>query len=236
MPLSEILLYSLIPAGAMVAGAAIAVIRVPGPRLRSAIQHFTAGIVFAAVATELLPELGKEAHDVGLILGFGVGVLVMLLVKHLLEGDEEEESANAKGLVIAVGIDLFVDGLLVGVAFSSGESGWVLAGAMTLEVLFLGLSATVSLQRAGATQKSSLITAVALGFIVVLGALTGGGILSAVESKFVHTAVIAFAAAALLYLVTEELLVEAHEERDTPWVTAAFFVGFLVVLCVERLV
>jgi len=33
---------------------------------------------------------------------------------------------------------------------------------------------------------------------------------------------------ALLYLVTEELLVEAHERPDGPPVSAVFFVGFSV--------
>lgn len=54
--------------------------------MRSAIEHFTAGIVFASVASELLPELQKKADDVGLILGFGVGVGLMLLVKKLTGG------------------------------------------------------------------------------------------------------------------------------------------------------
>jgi ZIP family zinc transporter len=39
---------------------------------------------------------------------------------------------------------------------------------------------------------------------------------------------------ALLYLVTEELLVEAHEVPDRPWVTATFFAGFLVLLLLEE--
>ncbi len=47
--------------------------------------------------------------------------------------------------------------------------------------------------------------------------------------------VIAFATAALLFLVTEELLTEAHEVPETPWLTAAFFVGFLVYLLLEML-
>ena len=40
-------------------------------------------------------------------------------------------------------------------------------------------------------------------------------------------AVANFWAAALLYLVVEELLVEAHEEAETPLLGALFFVGFL---------
>ena len=38
---------------------------------------------------------------------------------------------------------------------------------------------------------------------------------------------LSFGAAALLFLVTEELLIEAHEVEQTPFITAAFFAGFL---------
>lgn len=40
---------------------------------------------------------------------------------------------------------------------------------------------------------------------------------------------------ALLYLVTEELLVEAHEGgKETPFATAMFFAGFLLLLLLEE--
>ena len=41
--------------------------------------------------------------------------------------------------------------------------------------------------------------------------------------------VLAFGAAALLYLVVEELLVEAHEERESVWLGAMFFLGFILI-------
>ena len=44
--------------------------------------------------------------------------------------------------------------------------------------------------------------------------------------------VLSFGAAALLYLVTAELLREAHEERESTSATAMFFVGFVVFLVV----
>ena len=46
-------LYTLIPAAAAVLGAAVAVNMRPGPVLVSAIQHFAAGVVFAAAAGEI---------------------------------------------------------------------------------------------------------------------------------------------------------------------------------------
>ena len=45
--------------------------------------------------------------------------------------------------------------------------------------------------------------------------------------------VLAFGAAALLYLVTEELLVEAHETPDTNWHVIAFFAGFIILFALE---
>lgn len=46
--------------------------------------------------------------------------------------------------------------------------------------------------------------------------------------------IIAFSAAALLSLVTEELLVEAHrEEKEPPFATLVIFAGFLAFWCVS---
>jgi ZIP family zinc transporter len=50
------------------------------------------------------------------------------------------------------------------------------------------------------------------------------------SSRLQHTR--SFGAAALIYLVTEELLREAHEERETTVGTAMFVVGFLAFLVI----
>ncbi|HMT14344.1 MAG TPA: hypothetical protein PKE19_06295, partial [Aestuariivirga sp.] len=48
------------------------------------------------------------------------------------------------------------------------------------------------------------------------------------------TGFLSFGLMALLYLVTEELLVEAHEKPDSPLISALFFVGFLGLLLLEE--
>jgi ZIP family zinc transporter len=60
----------------------------------------------------------------------------------------------------------------------------------------------------------------------VLGALVLGG-----AGNTVLNLVLAFAAAALLWLVVEELLVEAHETPERPWMAVMFFAGFLMLYC-----
>lgn len=58
-PHEQILALTLIPAAATIFGGAIAVWRTPSETVRSVIQHFAAGVVLAAVAGELLPEMTR---------------------------------------------------------------------------------------------------------------------------------------------------------------------------------
>ncbi len=46
-------------------------------------------------------------------------------------------------------------------------------------------------------------------------------------------AILGFGVAALLFLATEELLVEAHETVDTPLLAAMFFVGFFALYVLD---
>ena len=55
--------------------------RSPGEKTRITVQHFAAGVVFAAVAIELLPELVTNMQLLPLIIGFLSGVALMLVVR-----------------------------------------------------------------------------------------------------------------------------------------------------------
>nr|WP_281722140.1 hypothetical protein [Nitrosomonas nitrosa] len=58
----SVLTYALIPAVTITLGGALATLRAPGPKIRSGVQHFAAGLVFAAVAVR---ESQGAARDVG---------------------------------------------------------------------------------------------------------------------------------------------------------------------------
>jgi ZIP family zinc transporter len=47
-------------------------------------------------------------------------------------------------------------------------------------------------------------------------------------SEHTLAGLLSFGSAALLFLVTEELLIEAHESANTAVTTTMFFVGFLI--------
>lgn len=236
--LADVLPFLAIPAVAAVLGGVVAAFRPPGRRLQSVIQHFAGGVVFAAVAGELLPELMYEAAAVPTIIGFAVGVGLMLGVKKLTEGGPAEGAEGAaddgtRGLVTTVAIDMVIDGLLVGVGFAAGaEAGLVVTIALSLEVLFLVLATAAALVGAGASRGRVLATTAGLTALLLAGAVAGTLAAGALSGGAL-AGLLAFGVAALLYLVTEELLVEAHETEDTPLATATFFAGFLALLLLE---
>ncbi|MBX9640609.1 MAG: ZIP family metal transporter [Mycobacteriaceae bacterium] len=235
-PLSQILGLTLIPVFATVLGGAIATFRTPSEKLRSLVQHFAAGVVLAVVAGELLPEMTKEHRPVGVVIGFVLGVALMLGVKAVTERIEGRSgsSGNSKaGLLTAVGIDVFLDGLLIGVGFAAGERvGTLLVIALTLELLFLGLSVAASLAEATFPRSRNILTVTGLAGMIVVGAWLGGSLLGGLSGLSLEI-VLSFGAAALMYLVVEELLTEAHEVQETPLITASFFAGFVALYLLE---
>lgn len=223
-------MYTLIPAAAAIIGATVAVNTRPGPNIVSAIQHFAAGVVFAAAAGEILPDVMHRGSPVATVIGGAIGVAVMLLVRQL-----ETRAKGPVGLMTAVGIDILIDGLVLGIGFAaSPRVGLLLTIALTLEILFLGLTVANELGESVRSRLKIVGITAALVLLLPIGALLAAPV-GALPDPVV-TGFFAFGLIALLYLVTEELLVEAHETPDRPWVTAMFFAGFLLLLVCEEII
>lgn len=236
----NVIFFALYPAAAVMIGGAIAIWRTMQPSLVSAVQHFAAGVLFCALSTELLPDLMHRKMPWVTLLGFTLGVIVMLIVKHFAEKFGQKgvipSQQQPTSLIVILGFDIAIDGLLVGLGFAAGEKqGLLLTIALTLEVLFLGLSGSAALKSSGASLSRILLITVGFALMLIAGAWAGQALLAG-ASDLLLDAVLAFGLAALLYLVTEELLVEAHEVPETSTQTAMFFVGFILLLTVEMFI
>jgi ZIP family zinc transporter len=73
-----------------------------------------------------------------------------------------------------------------------------------------------------------------LGVALMLGAVIGALALGNTSPTTMHF-VYAFGAVAFIFLVTEELLVEAHEVRERLWTPAYLVAGFIVFFLLSRL-
>lgn len=193
-------LYASVPVVVAGAGALYTTLRPPSDKLVSAIQHFAAGVILYAVAGELLPDTARHGLAGAAAVGGALGIAAVLALPRVAK-----RASGPAGLLGAAGIDALIDGLVLGLGFNVGaHQGRLLAIALAIEFLFLGLSISTVLPK-GLAQPY-------------------------------ETAASAFGLIAVLYLVTEELLVEAHENPETLWGTALLFVGFLLMLVIDELV
>ena len=237
MVLVQALSYTALAVVAALAGGVIAVYRPPSPQMESNIQHFAAGVVTAAVAAELLPDVHGRAPQV-VVLGFAIGVITMLGIHRLSKTIEKRniggQFAGAAGLLITVGIDMLIDGVLIGVTFlDNPDTGVIIAVALAIEVLFLGVTGVVALPRDLGMVKKLAVPA-GFGLLLVSGVTSGVYTLEGVTGAPIAI-ILAFGSAALLYLVTEELLVKAGKVPETPVSTTLFFVGFLSIFLLDML-
>jgi ZIP family zinc transporter len=231
----KILLFSLIPVVTMIVGGIIAIVKKPNGNIRSLILHFAAGVVFSVVAVELLPDIVETHAPLPLIIGFALGFFTMIGIKRLTEVKEDKTAEILKNklpvsLLIAIAVDIFIDGLLLGIGFTAGNTeGMLLAFALAVELLSLGMATATELGDNNITNKKSVTIIAGLAFVFFVSAVLGATLLHNLSHNALEI-VLSFGLSALLFLVTEELLIEAHEEKETVWHTSAFFGGFLLFL------
>ncbi|MEZ0612394.1 ZIP family metal transporter [Fibrella sp. WM1] len=253
----QIITYALLPTVALTGGGLVALFVRFGVQVRSAILHFAAGVVFSVVAVEILPDVVRLHDPLLTAVGFGIGIGLMLLIRRLTQSPEEAStkleadmatteaasklsdastsSVDASGrfpltFLLAIGIDILIDGLLLGIGFAAGaKEGILLAFALAVEVLSLGLATATSLSGDGVPRPRIVWLLLGLSLLFFTSTVGGATLLHNLPETGLDV-VLSFGLAALLFLVTEELLVEAHETDEKPWMTATFFAGFLLFL------
>ena len=225
----QAIIFTLIPVVAVLIGALVAVARRPSDTFVSAMQHLAAGVVFGAAAVEILPQVMHQGSPAATLMGGTIGIAVMLLLKSM-----EERFEGPVAMLGAIGIDIFIDGLVLGLAFVAGaRAGLQLTIALTLEVLFLGLTLVTELGERIRSKTRIVAIAAGIALMLPLGAAVATPV--ALLPPVYIAGFLSFGLMALLYLVTEELLVEAHEKPDTPLISSMFFFGFLGLLLIEEM-
>jgi zinc transporter ZupT len=150
----------------------------------------------------------------------------------LIPGEEKKSSKYPSVLVSAIAIDGFVDGLLIGIttaAASSSSAGLMMAASLSVEMTFLGITLAVALK--GQKHMVSTLSSLVGPAAILMGAVLGGLLASALSHNPIYlVALLSFGTSALLYMVAEELLFEAHDDDEDDehvwWVDLQLYVGF----------
>ncbi len=234
--LTLILPYVLTATFAGLLGGFVALTWRPNVRARSAIQHFAAGAVIAAVALKVIPQANQMGTIAGILGGFTAGGLLMIALKWFVVRSERHSKgkhALPVGLAAAAATDTLLDGAIISAGFSADpQVGTLLAVSLAIELFFLTLSVGGEFRKAKSNPWLGVATTSGVAMLMLVGAFTAG-ILFEGASDQVLAIVLAFGAAALIYLVAEELLVEAIQVEDSIFSTAMLFTGFLVIMALE---
>ena len=230
--------YILLASGAGLLGGLIALFWNPTPKSRSAIQHFAAGAVLAAVASNVIPEAEQFGTIAGILSGLAAGGLMMIGLKWVVLRFEREEKNRHQmpiGLAAAAAVDTLLDGALIGAGFlANAQLGTILTIALAIELFFLTLSVGVEFRKGKSKPWRALAVTSGIAILLLVGAV-GASILLEGASEEMLAIVLTFGAAALIYLIAEELLVETIEAEESLFSTATLFAGFLLLLALKLL-
>mmetsp|Transcript_93598 Transcript_93598/g.195127 ORF Transcript_93598/g.195127 Transcript_93598/m.195127 type:complete len:368 (-) Transcript_93598:19-1122(-) len=151
-------------------------------------------------------------------------------VKEGSEGSSNRPVHVPWGLIIAVIIDCCVDGMLIGLTTTGpGSSGLMLAIAASIESGFLGFSFTLVLLRTIRRRWSALIALLPC-ISMVVASYVAGKCSQGLETTPAFAGVLAFCLIALLFMIVEELLVEARDNEfgDLWTIGVWFYIGLLL--------
>ena len=217
---------------------------------------FAAGVMIAASVWSLLIPAIEEAEAAGQIGwipaagGFLLGVLFLMsldfVLPHLHPGGNEPEGVKSKLkrttlLVFAVTLHNIPEGMAVGLSFAlaaqHGGDNALYAAAMALAIGIgiqnfpEGAAISLPLRQEGMSRPKAFLCGAASGLVEpVFGILT---VLVAGSITPLMPWLLSFAAGAMIYVVVEELIPEAHLGEHSNIGTMGVMGGFLIMMILD---
>ena len=217
---------------------------------------FAAGVMISASAWGLLAPAIEEAEAMGIpgylpaAGGFILGVAFLMtldyILPHLHAGAEQPEGASTRLnrstlLMLAVTLHNIPEGAAVGLSFAlaaqHGTDASAVAGAMALAIGIgiqnfpEGAAVSLPLRQEGVSAKRAFFMGSMSGIVEpIFGILVV--LISAVIAPYMPW-MLSFAAGAMMYVVVEELIPEAHLGEHSNVGTLSVMVGFVLMMVLD---
>ena len=205
----------------------------PSKRMLSFILQFSAGLMSAIICFDLIPEALEISNMSILLVGIIIGIAVMIFCESAVRKNERITSNNNSllktGIIVGIGLSIhnFPEGLAIGSGFGASlKLGYSLALAIAFHDIPEGISMSFPMKNGGMTKIKAvaltLLSGVTTGIGALFGALVGG------ISKSVIGICLAFAAGAMLYIVSGELIPESNKIYKGRIGVIGNIVGFVI--------
>lgn len=190
----------------------------------SFILSLASGLMTSIVCFELIPEAIEISNICNVIIGIILGIILMIICDMFVEnmfnksskfGNTNKFSSKSyllkTGIIVSIGLAIhnFPEGLAIGSGFEASLSlGYSLAIAIALHDIPEGISMAVPMKNGGIKSSKVILYVVLSGVTTGIGAFFGaliGGI-----SQSIIAMCLAFAAGAMLYIVSGELMPESN--------------------------
>ncbi len=257
-PVQQALIAGLFTWFSTAAGAALVIFfKELDRKVLDAMLGFAAGVMIAASFWSLLsPSLEmSEGKDlpvwfpalVGFLLGGVCMRLIDMFLPHLHPGAPPEEAEGVDNswhrsmlLVSAITLHNIPEGLAIGVAFgaaASGLEGATLGGAIAL-ALGIGIqnfpegaAVSLPLRREGLSRRDSFLWGQLSATVEPVAAVLGAALVIVATPVLPYA--LAFAAGAMIFVVVEELVPEAHRGGNGDIATLGVMLGFAVMMVLD---
>jgi ZIP family zinc transporter len=137
--------------------------------------------------------------------------------------------------IIAITIHNFPEGMSVGVSFGSGEmkNGVVLAIAIALQNIPEGLAVALPLLGLGYSKWRAVGIATLTGLVEPIGGLLGITMVTIFQP--ILPVAMGFAAGAMLFVISEEIIPETHSDGHSRPATFALMIGFIIMMILDNM-
>jgi ZIP family zinc transporter len=258
-PIWQALLASLFTWGITALGAALVFFfKRVNQKVLDAMMGFAAGVMLAASYWSLLApsiEMSKDfsslPHWMPPLIGFlAGGVFLSITDKILPHLHPNFEMVDAEGistkwkrkilLVLAITLHNIPEGLAIGVAFGAVGYGLETAslGAAIALAIGIGLqnfpegaAVSLPLRRDGMSRRHAFFWGQLSAVVEPIAAVLGAALVLSMQPVLPYA--LAFAAGAMVFVVIEELIPEAHREGHADLVGYATLIGFAVMMTLD---
>ena len=216
----NILVFSLIAGLVTGLGSIISVlIKKPTNKIMSLSLGFASGIMIGVSLLSLIPHSLETGDVLYTTIGFIIGGIFMWLIDiytpHLHKNETNDNNYLKMGYFIAIGIAIhnLPEGVAIGASSGVSEQlGLLTASVIGLHNIAEGMAVALPLCLGQVAKKRIILITTMTGLSTFLGAILGIALVS-ISPLFIASSM-AFAAGAMIYIASDELIPHSHKEHS----------------------